>query len=378
MEITASERFGALAGLIASAAVGVPVLLELVDGATRSQAWTVWLWWGCYLGYLAAFALLSQLPPDRRPDWLADPPLLAAQGSFGAAAYMLAPADGWAVVLLVVTAAAAAYVLPRRGTIAVVTAQALLIALVTLRAEVDLVDAAISTVVFTSFQVFAVLVIFSQQREATARARLADAHADLRAVTVLLEAASRTGERLRIARDLHDALGHHLTALILELESAAQVESARESAHVGRARGIARSLLGAVRGAVDDLRDHQPALQDALANVTRLPQPHIELSVEEGLQVDDATSLALVRCVQEVVTNTARHADATELRIGVRGDGDGAVELDACDDGRGAARLHPGNGLSGMCERIEALGGHIEFVTAPGRGMRVTARIPTR
>ena len=378
MDAATSERFGALAGLIASAAVGVPVLLELIAGTARSPTWTAWLWWGGYLGYLAAFALLGQVPPDRRPAWLADRPLLAVQGTLGALAYAFAPVDGWALVLLVVTAATAAYVLSQRGTIAVVVAQMLLIAVVTSRIESDPVNAAISVVVFTSFQVFAVLVIFSQQREAAARARLADAHAELRAATTLLEASSRTTERLRIARDLHDVIGHHLTALILELEAAGQAESTGHSPHIGQARGIARTLLGAIRGAVQDLRDPQPALEDALAHVTRLPQPHIELSVEKDLDVDDAASLTLIRCVQEIVTNTARHADASKLQIGIRSDGHGTVLLDAHDDGRGTARLQPGNGLNGITERVRDLGGTVEFVTAPGDGMRVIARIPQR
>jgi len=378
MDVATSERFGALAGLVASAAAGVPVLFELAAGTVRSPTSMLWLWWGCYLGYLAAFALLGQVPTDRRPAWLADRPLLAVQGTLGAFAYAFAPADGWALVLLVVTAATAAFVLSQRGAIAVVVMQTLLIAIVTFRTEADPLNAVVSVVVFTSFQVFAVLVIFSQQREAAARARLADAHAELRAATSLLEASSRTGERLRIARELHDVVGHHLTALILELESAGQAASTRDSAHVGRARDIARGLLGAVRDAVDDLRGQQPALQDALAEVTRLPQLHIELSVEDGLAVDDATSLALVRCVQEIVTNAVRHAEATALSIEIGSEGGGAVLLDARDDGRGTARLRPGSGLNGLRERIGALGGTVEFITAPGCGMRVTAQLPVR
>lgn len=378
MDVETSERYGALTGLIASAAVGVPVLLELVAGSTRSPSWMPWLWWGCYLGYLTAFALLGQVPSDRRPPWLPDRPLFTAQAVLGAIAYAFAPADGWALVLLVVTAATAAYVLSHRGTLAVVVAQTLLIAVVTFRTEIDPLNAVISVVVFASFQAFAVLVILSQQREAAARARLADTHAELRAATTLLESSSRSGERLRIARELHDVVGHHLTALILELESASQAEPTRESAHVGRARDIARGLLGAVRDAVEDLRDQQPALQDALTEVTRLPHLHIELSVEDGLEVDDATSLALVRCVQEIVTNTVRHAQASELSVKIGRVGRDEVRLDARDDGRGTARLHYGSGLNGLTERIDGLGGTVEFVTAPGHGMRVTAQLPVR
>ena len=378
MDVATSERYGALAGLVASAAVGVPVLFELVAGATRSPSWMLWLWWASYLGYLTAFALLGQVPADRRPIWLADRPLLAVQGTLGAFAYAFAPADGWALVLLVVTAATAAYILSVRGTMAVVIAQTLLIAVVTFRTEIDPLNAVISVVVFASFQAFAVLVILSQQREAAARARLADAHAELRAATSLLEASSRTGERLRIARDLHDVVGHHLTALILELESECLADPSPGRPHVGRARDIARDLLGAVRSAVEDLRDQQPVLTDALAEVTRLPHLDIDLTIEDGLDLDDATSLALVRCVQEIVTNTVRHAQATALSIEIARDGRNAVQLDARDNGRGTVRLRPGSGLKGLTERIDALGGTVEFVTAPGCGMQVTAELPAQ
>src|SRR5690554_4546059 len=98
VDVAVSKRFGALAGLIASAAVGVPVLLELLAGPVDSPAWVLWSWWACYLGYLVVFAVLSQVPVGRRPAWLSDRPLVVVQGMLGAVAYVLAPADGWAMV----------------------------------------------------------------------------------------------------------------------------------------------------------------------------------------------------------------------------------------------------------------------------------------
>jgi signal transduction histidine kinase len=77
--------------------------------------------------------------------------------------------------------------------------------------------------------------------------------------------------------------------------------------------------------------------------------------------------------VQEIVTNTIRHADARELRIEVRSDPDGIV-LRAGDDGRGARDLQPGNGLRGLRERFESLGGDVTFDGSQGFG--VTAKVP--
>jgi signal transduction histidine kinase len=371
-----SERLGALAGLIASVAVGVPVFLDTM-GPDPTTIWgPPWLWWACYLGYLVAFILLGQVAADRRPGWLPDRVLFATQGTFGAAAYALAPVFGWAVVLLIVTAASAAYELSRRGAIAVIVAQMALVAAVSTRTELDPIDAALSVVVYTSFQVFAVVVIWTQQREAEARTRLAETHAELQATTALLEASSRSAERLRIARDLHDLVGHQLTALALELEAAthAPVEC---PPHVQRARGIAKELLGAVREAVSELRSEQPGLHDALAAVTDgIPELRVTLTVDDHLEVDDRTTFAVVRCVQEIVTNTVRHADAEELHITVTALADGGLRLATRDDGRGTETLRPGNGLRGIRERIEALGGTVTFRSGSGRGMHVSAEVP--
>lgn len=373
-----SERFAALAGLIASAAVGVPVLrAALVDGGPATAV--LWGWAGAYLGYLVAFGVLALVDPDRRPRALTDRRLLAIQGTLGAVAYLLAPAGGWTVVLLVVTAAACAYELSVRATVAVVGLQTALIAVVTAVTESDPLNAVTSVVVFGSFQVFAVLVIWSQQREAAARASLAQAHTELRAATTLLAASSRSAERLRIARDLHDVAGHQLTALILELEAATCAGQGKERPHVSRARDIARDLLGTVRLVVDELRGEPPALQDALAAVTTgFARPDIEVSTPDDLEVGDTVSLVLVRCVQEIVTNTVRHADADHLLIELRDDGRDGVQLVARDDGRGTARLRPGNGLTGLRERVEQAGGTVDFVSAPGHGMQVTVRVRRR
>lgn len=372
-----SERVGALAGLVASVAVGVPVFLHTV-GPDPTTVWgPLWLWWAAYLGYLVVFVLGSQVPASRRPDQLGDRVLLAVQGTFGAVAYALAPVFGWAVVLLIVTAAAAAYDLSRRGAVAVIAAQTVLVATVSVRTEMEPIEAVLSTVVNTSFQVFAAVVIWTQQREAESRSQLAEAHAELQATSALLEASSRSAERLRIARDLHDLVGHQLTALTLELEAATHASRADDPPHVQRARGIAKELLGDVREAVSELRSQQPGLHDALVAVTDgVPQLHVALTVDDHLEVDDRTTLAVVRCVQEIITNTVRHADADELCVAVTTRPDGGLCLTARDDGRGAETLRPGNGLLGIRERIEALGGTVTFRSDPGQGLQVTAEVP--
>ncbi|WP_367115197.1 sensor histidine kinase [Actinophytocola sp.] len=79
--------------------------------------------------------------------------------------------------------------------------------------------------------------------------------------------------------------------------------------------------------------------------------------------------------MQEIVTNTVRHADADHLSITVTKDGPDVL-VAARDDGRGAASVRPGNGLTGMRERLENLGGALTYETEPDRGFRLRARLP--
>jgi signal transduction histidine kinase len=93
--------------------------------------------------------------------------------------------------------------------------------------------------------------------------------------------------------------------------------------------------------------------------------------------VDDASRAeTLLRCVQEIMTNTARHADAQNLwiRLDARADG---IALHARDDGRGADVIACGNGLTGMRERFELHAGHVEFSAGRGTGFEVRGFLPT-
>jgi signal transduction histidine kinase len=102
----------------------------------------------------------------------------------------------------------------------------------------------------------------------------------------------------------------------------------------------------------------------------------IHLDVPESLAVDDAARAdALIRCVQEIITNASRHSQARNLwiRLAVRADG---IALDAHDDGRGAASIDYGHGLTGMRERFEAHAGQVEFSWGEGTGFRVHGFLP--
>jgi signal transduction histidine kinase len=177
---------------------------------------------------------------------------------------------------------------------------------------------------------------------------------------------------------MHDVLGHHLTALSLNLEIARHLSGGDARARVEAAQSITRLLLGDVRGAVAEMRE--PAGLDLPAALRELasgiPSPRIHVAVGPDVAVEDAADgEAVFRCVQEIVTNAVRHAGAENLWLDVER-GAEALEIRARDDGRGADAVRTGHGLSGMRERFEARGGSLSIETAPGRGFSVRAVLP--
>ena len=231
---------------------------------------------------------------------------------------------------------------------------------------------------YAGFQIFALGRAWMELRERAAREELARANADLRATRALLAESSREAERLRIARDLHDTLGHHLTALSLQLDVAARKLEGSAADHVREAHAISRLLLADVRDVVGRLRENgHPELSAALGMLAAPHgHPRVHVDVPDGFTVEHAAHAnALLRCAQEVIINAVRHAHADNVWIQVTTRPEGTA-LDARDDGTGAAAVRPGHGLMGMRERFEEQGGRVEFVTKAGEGFRVHAFIP--
>jgi signal transduction histidine kinase len=229
-------------------------------------------------------------------------------------------------------------------------------------------------------EVIAVGAVHMLRREAETSQALAQINAELRATQALLADSAAAAERMRISRELHDAWGHDLTALSLQLEYANHASSEEARASVVEARDLAKSLLAKVRDVVGALRrydwhDIEPLLQALAAGA---PQLEVHLDVPKTLALQPAdTAQTLMRAAQEIITNTLRHARARNLWLALRADEDG-VRLESRDDGQGVVRLRPGNGLNGLRERFEQLGGRIVFETAHGQGFRVAGWLPAR
>lgn len=195
-----------------------------------------------------------------------------------------------------------------------------------------------------------------------------------------------TAERNRIAREIHDSLGHSLTALIMELEICQRMlarDQAQAQKMLQEVKASARQGLAGVRQAVEALRPReleQSSLVDALGELVR------EFAGGTGLAVKlvekskipplpPLAGLALYRAAQEALTNAVRHGRAGQVDIILERNTAGVVMIVA-DAGQGAAEIRPGYGLVGMTERVEAAGGRVEFISEKGNGFTVIVEIP--
>jgi signal transduction histidine kinase len=193
-----------------------------------------------------------------------------------------------------------------------------------------------------------------------------------------LAESSRLTERTRISRELHDLLGHHLTALSLNLEVATHLSEGRAQEHVRQAQSLAKLLLSDVREAVSQLRDDDAIeLSEALNTLVEgVPSLDIRLDLPESLSVTDpARAQVLLRCAQEIITNAVKHAGARTLWLTIKRESRG-ITIQARDDGRGAGELAIGNGLRGMRERLAEFGGKLDIDTGRGKGFALDAWLP--
>ncbi len=237
--------------------------------------------------------------------------------------------------------------------------------------------------VLTKSSALQLLFVFTAQalrREAETARTLAQTNSELRSAQAIIASNVRDAERLRISRELHDAWGHELTALGLQLEIATHVtEPAKASDHVRQAKGLARDLLGKVRDVVGPLREAERCdLKDALQALAQsVPTPKVHVSIAADVRVSADQAHALMRCAQEAVTNAVRHANASNLWLEVSADADG-VRLVARNDGSArAASAPPGSGLLGMRERVECLGGRLAVQTGAGLDFTIDAWLPS-
>jgi two-component system, NarL family, sensor histidine kinase DesK len=192
----------------------------------------------------------------------------------------------------------------------------------------------------------------------------------------LAEAATQA-ERLRIAREMHDLLGHQMTVQMLNLEIARHHAQGVALSHVERSLALGKTMLGDLRASVRDLREGRQAnFAEALRNLlARVPGLQTNVEIPEDLVIDDPRQAAvLLRCVQEATTNTLRHSGATRFDVALHV-AEGQLLMEMTDDGNSQAQIVPGNGLSGMRERVEAFAGRLDWQTLHG-SLKLTVTLP--
>jgi signal transduction histidine kinase len=366
-----------LAGLVTWTLSGLPFLVSLsVEPSTLLNARYV-LWVGAYLVFLLAFLLnrWEEAPDRARVRAL----ILIALQSVAALVMIRFVCSGYEGALLAIVAAQLGWFLrPARALLWTAAQGALLGLIVASSWPTQLTLRLLAT--YLGLQTLTLFSSVFAASEARARAELARVNAELRATQELLVESGRLAERERISRELHDVLGHGLTALSLNLEAAGHLGSEPALTHIRRAQAMTKQMLGDLRTVVSALRKVETLdLTSALrALVESVASPRIHLEVHGELRIaDPLRAHALLRCVQEIITNTVRHAAASHLWIDLV-ETEGRLEVRARDDGRGAQRLRPGYGLTGMRERIEELGGRLEIQSQPRDGFEVRAWMPVQ
>jgi signal transduction histidine kinase len=187
--------------------------------------------------------------------------------------------------------------------------------------------------------------------------------------------------RRRIERDLHDGTQQHLVSLLLELRAL----QATVPPQLGELRGALSRVAGRLAGVIDQVREIShgihPAilstsgLQSALKALARRSAVPVELDLRAGQRLPEQVEVAAYYAVSEALANAAKHAHASVVHVEL-GTRDAIVRLAIRDDGIGGADPAQGSGLVGLSDRIEALGGKLEFTSPAGNGTTLLIEIP--
>ena len=235
----------------------------------------------------------------------------------------------------------------------------------------------ISSLLYATFHFFAVLMIYQTKNAEDATLEAERLNQELQATQHLLAEASRQNERSRIARDLHDLLGHHLTALIINLQVAGRLSDGVAGEKIDQCHSLSKLLLSDVREAVSALResenlDFHKMIDLMLENISNLK---VHAQIEARLQLEDIDlAKSLLSCIQEALTNSMRHSGATEFWLTVVSE-EGQIKVTLVDNGHIVGPLIEGNGLTGMRERVAAFAGKLD-VRSVDDAMSISIGIP--
>ncbi len=377
------------AGLFTYACVGIPLLWDAVRPADEAGDPTDRAWWfASYIVFGLAYWLVTRDLGARRP-WQLKIPLLLMM-NVAAISISFFTQSQLSSILLLVISGVLPWIVPFRPGLIWVVLQNFSLAPVTAMQPLyshgeptgeyyGWFVALLQNAIYIGVSGFIYITSVVARQQADSREDQRRLNSELRATRTLLTESSRIAERMRISRELHDLVGHHLTALSLNLEVASHLAAGAPLEHVKQAQSVAKLLLADVREVVSQLRDDDSIdLTEALKTLIEgVPAIHIHLELPPRFSVDDPRrAQVLLRCAQEIITNTVRHSGARNLWLRFERTAANELAIHARDDGRGATDLKQGNGLLGMRERLAQIGGRLNITTERDRGFSLDAWLP--
>lgn len=234
---------------------------------------------------------------------------------------------------------------------------------------------------------FALKLVSTLLSERRMKEQLAIAHQQLQHYALQVEDLAAIQERNRIAREIHDSLGHTLTAQNIQLQTAVklwQKDINQAQGFVEQAQRLATIAMQEVRCSVSTLRadvHKELCFKGAIEALLNDFQQGTGISVSTRINIQTSTppesDRALYRILQEALTNISKYAEATVVEVQIRAIAD-YIRLTVTDNGKGFDPAHQagGFGLQGMRERVAALDGHLRIESAPGRGCQIQVELP--
>lgn len=230
----------------------------------------------------------------------------------------------------------------------------------------------LSAMLFWTFNIFALVMVNTTLKERDARMQVELSNRKLKATQSLLNEAVKQSERVRIARNIHDLLGHHLTALTINLQVASHKSSGEVKESVDQCHQLAKLLLSDVREAVSDIREKsQLDLKASIEQMfEKLPDLDVALIYPDNMAITDIqVADTILKSIQESITNTMRHAQGKNVRVDIQYDNEKQTNLhiEIENDGKMPQEITFGNGLQGIIERVNAIQGKVEFMLKQGK-----------
>ena len=244
-----------------------------------------------------------------------------------------------------------------------------------------------SALLFAFVLAFVLLLVGAVLAESESRTKLIQANRRLREYALKIENQATLEERNRIAREIHDSVGHYLTAQSIQLENTAVFlarDSLKAANHLAKARQLGKEALANIRASVATLRQNSVSEKSFEANITELIsefQSNTNIAISSEIVLTPLLSIevstALYRIVQEALTNITKHSQATKVKLSLKQTAEKII-LSVLDNGRGFNKNDntTGFGLQGMKERTEALGGTFTINSSSSQGCQLVVEIP--